>query len=109
MTTVWNSIALPDPVGWDDAEDYVGTQRRWADGSLMNDTITTKRTVAIRWELLSVFNRDQIYTLATDFTASTILLPWGDTWTVTPVPGTYSADAIAGTALWNVSLTARLQ
>jgi hypothetical protein len=109
MSLTWNTTILPNPTNWDDAEDYIGTQRRWADGSLVNDTITTKRTVAIRWELLSVFNRNQIYNLATAFAATTIFMPWGDTWTVTPVPGSYSADAVPGTALWNVSATVRLQ
>ena len=109
MTTVWNSVALPDPVGWDDAEDYVGTQRRWADGSLNNDTMATKRRVALRWENLTKPQRDGIYTLATAFASTTLLLPWGDTWSVTPVTNTFAADHSGGaSSRWNVSVTVRL-
>lgn len=108
MATTWDSASIPDPTGWEIDDALVGSQYVTADASLRTDSIATKRTIRLRWELITAAQRDTIYGKHIGTSATTLELPGGDSYSVIGVRNSYRAAPSGGASgTWSLSLAVR--
>lgn len=107
MATTWNSETLADPEGWDYSEEFVGSQYVVANGSLVTDSIASKRRIAMRWALITTAQKDKILSLATTQASTSLVLVGAAGINVEPVRGTFRASPVGVTPAWNVSCEVR--
>ena len=96
MTTTWNGNSLPDPEGWEDTEDYIGSQFHTTDGTFRQDTITSYRRIRLRWTNVTLAQAGDIRTEAVGTSDTTLDLPDGSSYTVTPIRGSYRKSTVGG-------------
>lgn len=107
MATTWNGTAIPDPEGWDYSEEFVGSQYAVANGSLVTDSIASKRRIAMRWALITTAQKDTILGLATTQATTSLVLIGAAGINVEPMRGTFRASPVGVTPAWNVSCEVR--
>lgn len=107
MATSWNGTTIPDPEGWDYSEELVGSQYVVANGSLVTDSIASKRRIAMRWALITTAQKDAILTLATTQSSTSLVLIGAAGVNVEPMRGTFRASPVGVTPAWNVSCEVR--
>ena len=110
MATTWGTGAgstIPDPEGWDYSEEFGGAQYVVANGSLVTDSIASKRRIALRWALITTAEKDAILALATTQATKALVLVGAAGINVEPVRGTFRASPVGYTPAWNVSCEVR--
>lgn len=108
MATTWGGTGIPDPTGWEIDDALIGAQYTTADGSLRTDSIATKRTIRVRWELITAAQRDTIYGKHIGTAAATLTFPNADSYSVIGLRNSYRAAPTGGASgTWTVSLAVR--
>ena len=107
MATTWNGTTIPDPETWDYSEEFVGSQYVVANGSLVTDSIASKRRIAMRFALITTAQKDTILGLATTQATTSLVLVGATGINVEPVRGTFRASPVGVTPAWNVSCEVR--
>jgi hypothetical protein len=107
MASTWGGTAIPDPEVWDYFEELVGQQYVVANGSLVTDSIASKRHIALRWALITTAQKDTLLGLATTQATASLVLIGAAGINVEPVRSTFRASPVGVTPAWNVSCEVR--
>lgn len=107
MASTWNGTTIPDPEVWDYTEELVGSQYVVANGSLVTDSIASKRRIAMRWALITTAQKDTLLGLATTQATTSLVLVGATGINVEPMRGTFRASPVGVTPAWNVSCEVR--
>lgn len=111
MSVTWNATH-PNPSKLDESADFVGAVGVMADGSLVIDTIVTKKRIKLSWEGITLVEGAALYAQALTYTQASMNMTnagGGNYGNVLPIPGSarYSPSGGAGSLVCDVSVEVR--